>query len=157
MKEEGQDVTLKLSNAHRFALGKAAPWCECPHSPGLGHDFMSKHPGQEAFCLAAEEGPHRARGRRPAPSKSQAPGADMAVEASGSGPSPQCQPCGLLPARSQHQGPECVRGEGRLPSGYSLHKEHKPPALPLWLLRNPRAEAGWGEGGRPWVDPKVTA
>lgn len=127
-----------------------SPWARLllglnvPQSPGLGHNFMSKYPGQEAFWPREEE-PHRARGRRQAPSKPWVPGVGTAVEASGPGPRPQCQPCGLLPVSSQHPGPQCVQGSGQLPSGYSLLKEHRVPAPPWGLLRNPRAEV-WGAG-----------
>lgn len=128
-----------------------SPWARLllglnvPQSPGLGHNFMSKYPGQEAFWPREEE-PHRARGRRQAPSKPWVPGVGTAVEASGPGPRPQCQPCGLLPVSSQHPGPQCVQGSGQLPSGYSLLKEHRVPSPTVGAFEKSkgRGVGGWG-------------
>lgn len=55
-----------------WVIPTSSPWAWLPHgmnvpqSPGLGHMLMSKHLGQEAFCLTPEE-PHSQREEAGAP------------------------------------------------------------------------------------------
>ena len=119
------------------------PWArlllglDVPQSPGLGHKCRNKYPeAKRTICLTLSrrltepEGRGRRLGWRWLRTQ-VALGLILLMPA-----------LPLLPVPSQLPGPEHARGWG---AGGRL--EHPSPGPPLWLLRNPREEAGRGGGG----------
>lgn len=119
-----------------------SPWARLP--PGLGHRFMSQHPGQEAFCLVLEE-PHRVRARRQEPFRSKGSGVEVEAQ-------------GLIlptPCPASTTGPVC--GGGGPPSGYRLHRRMSPQPNHCGFQKPQRGDRPGGREKQPWTHPKMTA